>query len=155
MERFILKQFQDEVTGLSFGEDRLGNTHLLEFLNTAAELPVPKNSVYLRAFTEKNWANTTAFQTITCTLTGDPEPMIYQVPTGKTLTLSNIIAATNGKYSGLSLIGIFIDGTLESFFPIKDELFHSLDVDVEGELEIKFKPYHKKTKLSIYVQGSL
>jgi hypothetical protein len=155
MEKFILDQFRDELTGLNFGTDRLGNTHLLEFLNNAAELPIPKDSVYLRAFTEKNWADINNFQTITCTLTGNPTPMIHIVPPNKTLKLDNIIAATNGRYKGISLIGIFIDDILESFFPIQNEMFYSFNekVEVKGKLEIKFKPFNRRTKLSIFVHG--
>ena len=157
MEKFILNKFKDEVTGLNFGTDRLGNVHLLEFLSNAAEMPIPKDSVYLKAYAESMWNNTVAFQHIPCNLTGDPNPMIYQVPAGKTLKLDSIIAATNGKYSGISLIGIFINNVMESFFPINHELFYSFNekVEIEGELEIKFKPFHKKTKLSIFVHGLL
>ena len=155
MNKFITDQFIDEITGLNFGTDRQGNTHLLEFLNNAAELPAIKDSVYLKAFTEKNWHNTKDFQTITCTLTGEPTPMIYQVPNNKTLKLDNIIAATNGKYKGISLIGIFIDNILESFFPIQNEMFYSFNVTVAGKLEVKFRPYHKRTKLSIFMHGLL
>lgn len=157
MEKFIQEQFKDELTGLNFGTDRLGNTHLLEFLNKAAETPVSKDSIYLKAFTEKIWANNKDFQTITCTLTGDPTPMIYQVPSNKILKLDNIIAATNGKYKGISLIGIFINNILESFFPIQNEMFYSFNekVGIKERLEIKFKPFHKKTKLSIFIHGIL
>ena len=156
MEKFILEKFKDELTGLNFGTDRLGNTHLLEFLNNAAEMPVPKDSVYLKAYAEKNW-NKNIFNIVTCTLTGDPTPLIYTVPAGKTLKLDSIIAATNGKYDGISLIGVFINGVMESFFPINHELFYSFNekVEIEGQLEIKFKPYHRRTKLSIFIHGLL
>lgn len=155
MEKFILKQFQDELTGLNFGTDRLGNVHLLEFLNNAADLPVPKDSVYLKAFTEKNWNNVNTFNRVTCTLTGDPIPMVYQVPSNKTLKLDSIIAATNGN--GISLIGIFINDTMESFFPINNELFYSFNekIEITGTLEVKFKPFNRKTKLSLFLHGLL
>ena len=155
MEKFIQNQFKDELTGLNFGTDRLGNTHLLEFLNLAAELPLPKDSVYLKAFTEKIWFNTKNFQRITCTLTGDPQPMLYTVPPNKILRLDNIIAATNSRYKGISLIGIFVDNIMESFFPIQNEMFYSFNIVIKGNLEIRFKPYHKKTKLSIFIHGLL
>jgi len=158
MKNFILEQFQDEVTGLNFGTDRLGNTHLLEFLNNAAEAPLPKDSVYLKAFAESRWADTINFHYIPCNLTGDPNPMIYQVPPNKTLHLDTIIAATNGRWTnGMSLVGVFTDDTLVSFFPIVDQLFYSFNekLKVVGKLELKFRPYHRRTKLSLFIHGLL
>ena len=157
MERFIEKKFLDELTGLSFGVDRQGRTHLLEFLWEAAEAPLPKESIYLKAFTEKNWAGTATFQTITCTLTGNPTPLIYEIPPNKVLKLDNIIAVVNGRYRGISLIGIYINDIIESFFPIQNEMSYSFNekVKIEGKLEFKFKPYHRRTKLSIFVHGLL
>ena len=158
MKQFILEKFRDELTGLNFGTDRLGNVHLLEFLNNAAELPVSKDSVYLKAFAESRWNNVTTFHPIPCNLTGEPNPMVCQVPPNKTLKLDSIIAATNGRYtSGLSLIGLFVDNTMVSFFPVKDELFYSFNekIEIDGKLEVKFKPYHRRTKLSLFIHGLL
>jgi hypothetical protein len=157
MERFIDKKFIDQLTGLEFGIDVQGRAHLLQFLNKAAESPPLKESIFLRAFSEKNWSNTTDFHTITCTLTGDPSPMVYQIPANKTLQLDNVIAVTNGKYTGISLVGVYIDNVIESFFPVQREMYYTFDekVKIEGLLEFKFKPFHKKTKLSIFVHGIL
>lgn len=153
MERFITDKFKDELTGLNFGLDKQGRYHLLEFLNNADELEPPKDSVYLDAFSERKWDNTTSFQTVTCDLTGDPIPLVYQVPTNKILQIDTVIAA-NDK-SGVSLLGIFIDDELMTFFPLNTELFYSFNekIKVEGKLEIKYRPTDRKSKLSVFVHG--
>lgn len=153
MERFITNKFKDELTGLNFGLDKQGRYHLLEFLNNADELEPPKDSVYLDAWSEKKWDNTTSFQTVPCDLTGNPTPLIYNVPPNKILQIDTVIAAADKE--GISLLGIFIDDTLMTFFPLNTELFYSFNekIKVEGKLEIKYRPSNNKSKLSVFVHG--
>ncbi len=155
MERFITNKFTDQLTGLDFGLDKQGRYHLLEFLNNAAEAKTEGDSVYLDAFSEKRWSNTTGFQTILCDLTGDPTPMLYQVPPDKVLLIDTVIAVTDAN--GINLIGIFIDDEIELFFPINSELFYSFNekIKVKGKLEIKYRPSKVKSKLSLFVHGIL
>jgi len=154
MDRFIEEKFTDELTGLDFGLDTQGRYHLLEFLTKAAE-DINKESVFLRALHESKWANTTEFQSIRCSLTGEPDSMVIEIPTNKTLQLDNIIAVTDAV--AISLVGVFINNVAESFFPVKSEMYYTFDekVKLKGRLEFKFKPYNRRTKLSIFVHGLL
>jgi hypothetical protein len=135
-ERFIEEHFIDEVTGLDFGLDVQGR-------------------YYLHALHESRWANTTEFQTIRCSLTGDPTPMVYEIPPDKTFQVDSIIAVTDAK--AISLVGVYIDDEIDSFFPVGEEMYYSFNekMKLQGKLEFKFKPYNRKTKLSIFVHGLL
>jgi len=153
-ERFIEEHFIDEVTGLDFGLDIQGRYHLLRFLNEAAESP-NKESIYLRALHESKWADTINFQTIKCSVTGNPTPLVYEIPPDKTLLIDSILAVTDAK--AISLVGIFINNNMESFFPVGEEMYYSFNerMKFQGNLEFKFRPYNRQTKLSIFVHGLL
>jgi len=157
MKRFITNQFIDKTTGLNFGEDTKGNIHLLEFLNNAANGELPKNSIYLKAFCERIWDNSTDFQIIKDTLFGGQRPMYFDIPSNKELRLDNIIAVQNGQFNGISLVGLYENNQMFTFFPINTDLYYTFDekVIVKNNFEVRFKPFHRRTKLSIFVHGLL
>ena len=155
--RFITEQFIDTITGLNFGRDARGDVHLLEFLNNAADNNLPKNSIYLKAFCERIWDSTLKFQSIRDTLFGERKPMYYEIPTNRELRLDNIIAVQSGEFSGISLVSLHENNKMFTFFPIQTDLYYNFNekIIIKNNFEVKFKPFHNRTKLSIFVHGVL